>query len=364
MGITTFTGRLLFFTAGGMLLVLAMEALLWLLPVNTRVQVMSTDRDFPVARAVPHQPYLYSYGWDFLNVVSAQTNNVGMFNSPDYERGIPAIGVIGDSYIEARMLPHGQTLQGNLDKWAAPAGYHTYAASAGGAGLADYLALAKIMRRELDLRSLVILINEGDVLDVLAPPQAGFMGLQCEGGKVSVRHLDYSRPDSGPLRRLAGKSALLRYLDFNLKVKPWLATALGGPAASTGGVSAHALDRACLRDYFRMMGLYAGLPSGRIIFIMDGMRGKLDRKKEPDRYQAALDALSAFRVTAQSLGFGVVDMQPIFDHAYHRQGRRVDFRPRDNHWNGLGHQLAAQELVSLLKAQGGVLGRSTPGHDE
>lgn len=111
------------------------------------------------------------------------------------------------------------------------------------------------------------------------------------------------------------------------------------------------LDQACLRAYFRLLSQRAGLPPGRIVLVVDGMRGKLDRKKVPDKYHAAVRALADFRSTAQSLGFGVVDMQPVFD-AAHRRGMRVDFSPRDNHWNGLGHRLAAREVVKIMQAKG------------
>lgn len=354
MRIPTLIERIAAFTTGMLVLVLALEALLWLFPVNTRIRGISTDRDFPIVRAQPHQAYVYSYGWDFLNVTSGRTNNVGMFNSPDYSRGVPAIGVIGDSYIEARMLDSTQTLQGNLDRWIKPVGYRAFAASAGGAGLADYLALAATLQRELALRGLVILINEGDILNAEAPPTAGFAGLQCSEGRMSVRHVDYIKPEASALRRLAGASALMRYLDFNLKVVPWLSTKLSGEAAETG-VAVHSLDQACLVDYFQEMSRHAGLVPGRIVFVMDGMRGKLDRKTESAKYLAAVQALQRFRETARSQGFEVVDMHPVFD-AAERQGARVDFNPRDNHWNGLAHHLAAAEVLGILKVQGIVAG--------
>ena len=55
---------------------------------------------------------------------------------------------------------------------------------------------------------------------------------------------------------------------------------------------------------------------------------------------------------ARSLGFPVIDMQPIFTRAKDMDRLRVDFNPRDNHWNGLAHQLAADAVERVFLTHG------------
>jgi hypothetical protein len=334
------------FGMGILLFALAMEGVLQFLPVYSRIQGMSTDDLFPIDRAQPNQPYVYSFGWDFLNVTTGQTNNVGMFNSADYVKGVPAVAVVGDSYIEARMLPYSDTLQGHLEKTLAHQGLSVFAASSGGAGLADYAGFAAMLRREISPRILVVLVSEGDILEALGYPDPGYMGMRCDAGKVSMFSLPYHRAPRTPLRKILGSSALLRYAEFNLKAKIWVQGLLTTHEASSA--TSELLSEACMSNYLRQLTALAGLDSAHILFIVDGLRGKYDARRDAQRLKQAKLAREKFMVLARGLGFPVIDMQPIFDKAKEMDRLRVDFNPRDNHWNGLGHKLAADVVAPRL----------------
>lgn len=329
------------------------ETVLQFLPVHSRIQGISTDSLFPIVRAQPRQEYVYSFGWDFLNVTRGRTNNVGMFNSADYAKEHPAVAVVGDSYIEARMLPYGDTLQGHLEKKLAPYGLRVFAASSGGAGLADYAGFAGMLRRELRLQALVVLVGEGDLLEVLASPDPGYMGMRCEAGHVSMYGAPYRRAPRTLLRKIAGASALVRYAEFNLKANIWLHGALNRHAESAKSIEVP--TEACLSDYLQQLKSEAGLDSSHILFVVDGLRGKYDARHDAQRIMQAEAIRGEFIALARSLGFPVVDMQPIFTHARQVERLRVDFNPRDNHWNGVGHRIAADAV------EGAFLSKGVPG---
>jgi hypothetical protein len=67
----------------------------------------------PVLHFTPNRPFTNSLGWNLHNVVRGRVNNAGFVNDQDYARdGPPLIAVIGDSFIEAQMVPYAETCRG------------------------------------------------------------------------------------------------------------------------------------------------------------------------------------------------------------------------------------------------------------
>src|SRR3954471_7958189 len=92
---------------------LAAEVVLRFLPVSTGLRSMPVTAAEPVLHFTPNRPFTNSLGWTMHNVVHGRVNNAGFVNDQDYAReGAPLIAVIGDSFIEAQMVPYGETLQG------------------------------------------------------------------------------------------------------------------------------------------------------------------------------------------------------------------------------------------------------------
>ena len=60
---------------------------------------------------------------------------------------------------------------------------------------------------------------------------------------------------------------------------------------------------------------------------------------------AAVSVRRYFLAEAARLGYEAIDMQPRFVARHQRDGARFEFRI-DGHWNGVGHQEAAEAIVS------------------
>ena len=102
----------------------------------------------PVLRFTPNRPFVNSLGWNFHTVVRGRVNNAGYVNDQDYVRdGPPLIAVIGDSFIEAQMVPYAETLQGRLAT-ALSGKFRVYSFAASGAPLSQYLVFAGHAARE------------------------------------------------------------------------------------------------------------------------------------------------------------------------------------------------------------------------
>src|SRR5262249_59680472 len=104
---------------GTILVVLAVaEIVLHFLPVSSGLRAVTVTADDPVFHFTPNREFLHSTGWDMHNINRGRINNAGFVNNQDYRRDDPSplLAVVGDSYIEARMVPFVDTLQGRLSR--------------------------------------------------------------------------------------------------------------------------------------------------------------------------------------------------------------------------------------------------------
>ena len=143
------------------------------LPVATGLRSMPVNAANPVLHFSPDRPFVYSLGWNFHTVVRGRVNNAGYVNDQDYVRdGPPLIAVIGDSFIEAQMVPYAETLQGRLA--AALAGkFRVYSFAASGAPLSQYLVFAGHAVREYGAGAAVINVVGNDFDESLAAYKLG-----------------------------------------------------------------------------------------------------------------------------------------------------------------------------------------------
>src|SRR6185436_3790485 len=121
---------------------LAAEIVLRFLPVSTGLRSMPVTAAGRVLHFTPNRPCTNSLGWTMHNVVHGRVNTAGFVNDQDYVReGPPLIAVIGDSFIEAQMVPYAESLQGRLAT-ALAGKFRIYSFAASGAPLSQYLIFA------------------------------------------------------------------------------------------------------------------------------------------------------------------------------------------------------------------------------
>ena len=124
-----------------LVVIIVAEIVLRFFPVEMSPRTVALNASNPVLRAPPNTRFSHSFGWAFRHPNSGRTNNDGFFNDQDYHRDgpRPLLAVIGDSYIEAKMVPYEATVQGRLAKALKPAG-RVYSFAMSGAPLSQYLA--------------------------------------------------------------------------------------------------------------------------------------------------------------------------------------------------------------------------------
>src|SRR5262249_11431553 len=123
---------------------------------------------------IPNRRFLHSLGWDMHNINRGRTNNAGFVNDHDYRvvDPTPLLAIIGDSYMEARMVPFADSLSGRLARTLSGRS-RIYSFAAGGAPLSQYLIWAEHAVRVYSARTLVINVVGNDFDESLPAYKAG-----------------------------------------------------------------------------------------------------------------------------------------------------------------------------------------------
>lgn len=360
---------------------LVLELAMRLFPVADPPRVSAVDAARPVFHFEPDQRYLWSIGWDFAVVNRGRTNDSGFVNDQDYvrDREKPLLAVIGDSYVEALMVPFAHTLHGRL-AGALAGQVRVFSLAASGAPLSQYLIWAQHARDRFRPDGLAVVVVGNDFDESLAWYRTGpgFRHfIEAPGGDLTLTRIDYL---PSVANRLVRRSALARYLAFNLLAHTRAlefgralaarfvpraqaaATAPSQPRADTAptsaapryiGNTAADADAARIADSLRALDAFlaqlparAGLPAARIALIVDALRPQL--YAGPAAVDAVRDAYfpqmrKALIERARRAGFEVLDLHPAFAAAYRQHAQRFEFET-DFHWNAAGHRVAAELL--------------------
>lgn len=339
-------------------LLLFAEIVCRLLPINQGLRTQPVNDASPVYRFEPNRTSSWSRGWNFSITNRVHVNNVGFVNDQDYspEGPRPLLAVVGDSYIEAGMVPYRETVQGRLaDAMGTRARVYSFAAS--GAGLTQYLVWAEHARDTYRPDSFLFLNIANDFAESLyhrgrSPGFHHFVRLPDD--RAEVRRVDY-QPTL--FRRLARHSALAMYLVLNVKVEQALKADLQNLGADSqrwasniqhdGMAEEYSDYQWATRVFLDRLPVATGVAPGRIAIAIDGMREAVyNPAQKSDLEKSVWGRMRAYMATeARARGFVVIDMQPVFEAAYRLDGRRFEF-PTDTHWNGHAHGLLAKAAAA------------------
>jgi hypothetical protein len=345
---------------------LGAEVVLRFLPVASSLRTLSVSPQSPVFRVTPNRNFTFSREWDFVLANRGRVNNAGFINDQDYrkEDPLPLLAVVGDSMIEALMVPYPNTLQGRMAK-ALEGRARVYSFAASGAPLSQYLIWARHAVQDYGAKALIINVvgNDFDESYAAYATRPGFWHYVPDASQqLSLRLFEY-RPSL--LGRVVVSSALGRYLIFNLQAEAaWQSlkeVLFGGNAearyaGNTAAVaSAERLSRslAVLDAFFRDLPSYAGLPPSHIMFVVDGLRYRDIAAAAAGTYFDRMRR--AFLEKAASLGYSTIDLDPYFFEHHRRTGQRIEFE-RDAHWSAIGHGVVFDAVMTSAFLASSVVG--------
>jgi len=336
------------------------EIVLRFLPVATGMWAMPVNAAHPVFRFTPDREFLFSRDWNFSLVNRGRVNNDGFVNDESYAENDsrPLLAVVGDSYVEAAMVPNDKTFYRRQSAKLGGKG-RVYSFGASGAPLSQYLVWAQYAQQTYRGGGIAIVVVGNDFDESLwAYNRRPGLHVYVKGpdGRLQLRRTDY-RPSS--LRALVRHSALGRYLVFHLHVLDTakeIAARWGLTSAAHAAMPQHvgntaaeaspervrdsqaAID-AVLDDFGKMV----ALPPERIAFLVDGARYEGDIEVTERSYFGQMRTY--FMRQASQRGYEVIDLQPRFVARSRDSRTRFEF-PTDGHWNATGHAVVAEALAS------------------
>lgn len=335
------------------------EIALRFLPVATGLYVMPVTADNPVFHFTPDRDLFYSHDWNMEMANRRHVNNDGWVNDQDYhaEEQTPLVAIIGDSFVEAAMVPYAQTFHGLLAT-SFEGKFRVYSFGASGAPLSQYLVWARYAVSRYNARGLVINVvgNDFDESRIEYKSSPGFWYYAPDSdGQLHLRLVEY-RP--GVKNALVLRSALLRYLLFNVGVghkffslMDWLRSHIrtGEPLQRYVGFTPAdpspariAASTAAVDAFFRELRA-VGLPPGCVTFSIDGFRYPGVGEREAGTYFDIMRRY--FREKAEADGYEAIDLDPFFLSRYKETRERFEY-PTDGHWNPNGHLVVANALRS------------------
>ncbi|HSI60516.1 MAG TPA: hypothetical protein VLA16_23360 [Ideonella sp.] len=326
---------------------LACELLLRLLPVSTATAT-GYYTDPLVLSYPPGHAWTTSTGWALQNAQRLRSNNAGFLAHRDFVPEPRAVVLIGDSFVEAAMLPAGERPGEQLER--ALSGRPVYTMGAPGSALLDYAERIRLAQSRYGVRDMVLLMERGDVRQSLCG-SGQIHGPCLERQSLAPRSL--LQPPPGAMKRLLRRSALAQYLMVQLKFDPqrfWRQALAGSHAtvrleaglpASAMPAPPAALDAVSAAFFERIRGRVAG----RLVIVVDSDRAAIRRGSalaDPDR--------ARFIAQARAAGATVVDTEPLYRAQLARSPLALEVGPQDAHLNTLGVALVMQAAARALQA--------------
>lgn len=345
--------------------IFALEVGLRFLPVCEGTYRLPVNDENPILRFQPNRDLVWSKGWNFEISNEVKINNFGFVSNVDYvENGKESLlAIIGDSYVEALMVPFRETVAGRLNEYLGESA-RVYSFGVSGAPLSQYLAYSQYVRDKFhpDAMAMVIIGNDFDESLLKYNVKPGFHHFSENSlGGLHLKRVDY---EPSLILSLARKSALARYLVINLEwgrrvnqlsnigIKEHVQYV--GNTSSVSDFTRVADSKNAVDAFLENLPKFSGLEPHQLLFMVDGMRPHL---YEVDDLQLArgsfVDGMRMyFMKKASAMGYEIIDMQPVFINHFKEYGKRFEY-PSDGHWNSLGHEQSFDAIV-----RSGFLSRS------
>lgn len=371
--------RLISVLLGLVLPLLALEAVLQVLPTTSVALRLPVNAADPVARFPAHMAWQASFGWRLKDATHGHTNNAGFVSDFDYHADAksPLMAIVGDSFVEAMSVSFDQSLQGRLQSMIGDRG-RIYGFGMSGAPLSQYLVWAEHAAKRYKPATLCLLIIANDFDESVLKYKLA-KGGRLYGGfhyyddvvdstaALKLKLVPYS---PSPVLPLLNASALARYSIFHLrahKLRPrdvisFFAgsAAHASPAISQRESALHAIfepaffeawperlgpSKRAVKAFLRDLPKRTGLPAAHILLVMDGLRTALLVPELSAQAKASFfGRMRHFLMSqARQAGFGVLDLQRPFQTHYAKTGQRLEFT-HDYHWNATGYAVAARAV--------------------
>lgn len=316
--------------------------------VNTASFFQKVNQNYPVARFKSNIKKKFSREFNFKNPVINKINNYGYVNDLDYNKNDTEVtAVIGDSYIEAFMVPNDKTIFGRLLN---NNNIKAYSFGASGAALPQYLAFSEFALNEFNIDKLVFNIvgNDFDESILKYKSSPGFHYFDQDNNFNKIR-IDYK---TSLIKNLIRYSSLANYLNTNINIKAIIKTKLLKKQYledSSMSDEKYKLSYMAIDEFLKKLN-EINLEKKNIAIIIDYIRLLI---YEPniilsDDNVYTLKMFDYMEQKANEYGFCVINLKKAFEDDYKMNQKRFDWE-FDSHWNKNGHLVAYNEYLNKCR---------------
>ncbi|MDP8207528.1 MAG: hypothetical protein P9L92_12750 [Candidatus Electryonea clarkiae] len=287
---------------------------------------------FSVGRLAQEQGHwrVNNYGWNSIfDYVSAE------------KRDKPLIAVIGDSYTNALLCDTDQRIDWALKEQVGNK-YDVYSFGYGGIFLAGTIDVAPYVEKYFDPDVVVFLITKNTVKNSLKRYDSSPLHKQLRHTGEGIEEVPPGKYRAVPYRRLARKSALVRYIMLNTYI-------FQDPLDednSTDSIDQN--EEKIIQDAadYIVTELNDKLPGKELVFLVDMDRVALydDENTRPEHLKTSLRLEKACQPFENC---HVLDLTDPFYQYYHETSKKLNFK-NDTHWNPTAYRIAAETIYSFL----------------
>jgi hypothetical protein len=313
----------------------------------------------PVQNFKPNTDFVYSLGWSLAHANRGHVNNDGWVNDQDYDPNDqrPLLAIVGDSFIEALMVPYRDTIQGRLAAAVGTAG-RVYSFALSGAPLSQYIIWAEYGVHKYKASGLVVNIslrNGSDFAENLMQYEnwpGRYYFVDDPNDDLILQRVDYT--PTGLMRFLL-HSALARYILLNLHLgnvvykvqhilQDWKPNVYEGHISVLDDPARVAASQRAISAFLKQLPERTSLPPDRILLLYDGVRPELYSDENAGR-NTYFDLMRRRLLQEATMdGYETIDLQPVFVATYRRE--KQPFNDSDDlHWNSRGHAVAADAVM-------------------
>jgi hypothetical protein len=331
--------QLLLFVMGTVAVLAFMEALFRILPGPTATR--SGYYIHPLILTYPASHcFTVATGWDLKNSQYNCANNLGFLADRDFVYDPRAIALIGDSFVEANMLPSHKRLATQLE--AKLVDTPVYSFGGPGSSLLDYAERAKFSAEKFGTRSFVFILSRADVREAVCG--SGNIHGPCIDAQTLLPRIEIQSPPS-LFKRFLRESSLAQYIFSQLRFD--ISKIVGNffPKESkekTGSNQALPLlaSQQVVFNFFKQL---STITNAQFIFLIDADRAHLS-----DQLATESNELKFFKSAAHAIHATVLDPTSLFREYVETSGQILEIGPYDGHWNGDAIQLVAELITKNL----------------
>lgn len=280
-------------------------------------------------------------------------NNHG-WNSPiDYveNKDKPRIAVIGDSFIEAWQVDTDKSCS-SLLRAALRHKYDVYSFGRSGAALSEYLNISRYVNRHFDPNIVIFNVVHNDFRDSvyeLNRYHKSMLMVSFSDGTITetTPEPDYSNIQYNTIKRLIRKSAFVRYLVYNLKLKRILRNLLikkEHRANIDVDETTRHKDLIQQATEYIIERIHEENRGKRIIFVMNGPNEAIYDGTVEQRKVFFLNEM--LRNVCSEYGLEFLDLTLPMLRDYKTNGIKFILEG-DGHWNEYGHRFVCSQILSL-----------------